>query len=73
MSIRIIAKGTRLYKLTEGNDENGPFKFEVEVRGEEKAFYLKEIGLIDQGKGDGAKIGNDHRDYCECQECVKGA
>jgi len=65
MSIRIIAKGDRLFK----NEGNG----EVEIHGDEKAFYLKELGAIDRGEGGGARITNDHRDYCECDECVNGS
>lgn len=65
MSIRIIAKGDKLFK---GLGDN----VEVEIHGDEKAFYLKELTKIDQGIGDGARITNDHRDYCQCHECMNG-
>ena len=63
MSIRIIAKGDRLFK-NDGKTGN-----EVEIFGDEKSFYLKELGAIDRGEGGGERITNDHRDYCECDEC----
>ena len=43
MSIRIIAKGDRLFK-NDGKTGN-----EVEIFGDEKSFYLKELGAIDRG------------------------
>jgi hypothetical protein len=64
MSIRIIAKGGRLFKQDMDRAEG-----EVEIHGDEKSFYLKELGKIDSGQGGGARITNAHRDYCECQEC----
>jgi hypothetical protein len=65
MSIRIIAKGDRLFKQDMDRAEG-----EVEIHGDEKSFYLKELGKIDSGQGGGARITNAHRDYCKCHECL---
>lgn len=64
MSIRIIAKGSKVFK-----EENG---VEVEIHGDEKAFYVKEMDKIDRGEDRGHRITNAHRDYCQCSLCVQG-
>ncbi len=66
MGIRIIAKGDRLFKEMKAGHE-------IEIFGDEKAFYVNELGKIDRGEDAGRKITNAHRDYCQCDECVNGS
>lgn len=63
MSIRIIKSTNNdtgvvtLIKKIEGNDGNGPYKFEVTITDpEEYAFYTAELAKIDGGDSEAGRL-----------------
>lgn len=65
MSINITQTGNRLFKETRKGDTT----HEIEIFGDEKAFYVKQLALIDDGDSAAGKIVKDERDWVSCRTC----
>lgn len=79
MSINITKTGNRLFKET----NKGGKTHEIEIFGDEKAFYIKQLADIDGGDStagkiikderDGKRLNDSHHQECTCHECLPAA